>query len=316
MLIYNKYMKKILLFGSATADITLHIDHLPSLEEDLNPSDQKISLGGCASNVAMMMKLSEVPFTLAVPVGKGLYGDFVRKQLQERNIPVWKESEEENGSCTCLVTPDGSRTFLAVHGGEYHYQKQWLESLHPQEYSMVYICGIDLEEPCNGCLIDWLEQSHLPICFACGPRIAYLQQERLERIMSLHPIIHCNAKEAEILLKRIQLPVSNIQKNARMLAADTENLVVITDGERGCVACNDGEIISIPSFPLKAMDGTGAGDGHIGTVRACLYKGFSLKRALTIANIVSAAIVQVEGPALTQQQYEKLIPSFPKEEDN
>ena len=115
-------MKKILLFGSATADITLQIDHLPSSEEDLNPTHQKITLGGCACNVAMMMKLSDVPFTLAVPVGKGLYGDFVSRQLQERNIPIWKESEEENGSCTCLVTPDGNRTFLAVHGGEYHYQ--------------------------------------------------------------------------------------------------------------------------------------------------------------------------------------------------
>ena len=315
MLIYNGTMKKILLFGSATADITLQIDHLPSSEEDLNPTHQKITLGGCACNVAMMMKLSDVPFTLAVPVGKGLYGDFVSRQLQERNIPIWKESEEENGSCTCLVTPDGNRTFLAVHGGEYHYQKKWLESLHPEDYSMVYICGIDLEEPCNDCLIDWLQQAHLPICFACGPRIAHLQQDRLERVMALHPIIHCNAKEAEILLKRIQLPISNITKNARMLSADTENLVVITDGDRGCVACNDGEIISIPSFPVRAIDGTGAGDGHIGTILSCLYKGYSLKRALSIASAVSAAIVQVEGPVLSRQQYEKLLPSFAKEED-
>lgn len=77
-------MKKILLFGSATADITLNIDHLPSLEEDLNPSHQTITLGGCACNAAMMLKLSEVPFTLAVPVGTGLFGDFVRTQLLKK----------------------------------------------------------------------------------------------------------------------------------------------------------------------------------------------------------------------------------------
>ena len=308
-------MKKILLFGSATADITLNIDHLPSLEEDLNPSHQTITLGGCACNAAMMLKLSEVPFTLAVPVGTGLFGDFVRTQLQKRSIPIWKESEEENGSCTCLVTPDGSRTFLAVHGGEYHYRPKWLESLHPEDYSMVYICGIDLEEPCNDCLIDWLEQAHLPVCFACGPRIKALQQDRLERIMALHPIIHCNAEEAEILLGRIQLPVSTILKNARMLSADTDNLVVITDGERGCVACNDDETLSIPSFPVKPVDGTGAGDSHIGPILACLYKGYSLKRSLSIASIVSAAVIQRPGAVLSRQEYEKLIPSFPQEEE-
>ena len=73
--------------------------------------------------------------------------------------------------------------------------------------------------------------------------------------------------------------------------------------------------LSIPSFPVRAIDGTGAGDGHIGTILSCLYKGYSLKRALSIASAVSAAIVQVEGPVLSRQQYEKLLPSFAKEED-
>ena len=133
--------------------------------------------------------------------------------------------------------------------------------------------------------------------------------------MALHPIIHCNAEEAEILLGRIQLPVSTILKNARMLSADTDNLVVITDGERGCVACNDDETLSIPSFPVKPVDGTGAGDSHIGTILACLYKGYSLKRSLSIASIVSAAVIQRPGAVLSRQEYEKLIPSFPQEEE-
>lgn len=308
-------MKKLLLFGSATADVTLRISHLPGAEEDINPTSQTVSLGGCACNVSWMMELFNVPYTLAVPVGKGIYGDFVRKQLASRNVRVWKESEETNGSCTCLVTDDGNRTFIAMHGGEYHYKREWLDSLNPDDYGMVYVCGIDLEEEVNSCIIDWLEETHLPVCFAAGPRIEHLQKDRLERLMALQPILHLNHREAQVLLSRIQLPTGTIRNDARMLEAETHNIVIITDGARGCVACNDDEYMEIPSYPVRQIDGTGAGDSHIGTVLSCLWKGESLKTALETATIVASQVIQVEGPILPKEAYRKLIPSFPKENE-
>lgn len=308
-------MKKILLFGSATADVTLRIDHLPTTEDDINPTSQKVSLGGCASNVSWMLKLFEVPYTFAAPVGKGLYGDFVRKELAKRNVPVWKESEEKNGSCTCLVTDDGNRTFLAVHGAEYHYRREWLDSLDPDDYQMVYVCGLDLEEEVNDCVIDWLETSGLPVCFAAGPRIAHLQEDRIQRLIALQPILHLNHREAQTLLKRINLPVSDIRHDAKMLAADTHNLVIITQGEKGCVVCNDDEYIEVPSFPVRQIDGTGAGDSHIGTVLACLSLGKSLQNTLQTASIVASGVIQEEGPVLSEKCFAALKPSFPREQE-
>ena len=41
-------MKKVLLIGSATTDVTMEIDHLPGIEDDINPKSQILSLGGCA----------------------------------------------------------------------------------------------------------------------------------------------------------------------------------------------------------------------------------------------------------------------------
>ena len=105
-------MKKVLLIGSATTDVTMEIDHLPGIEDDINPKSQILSLGGCACNVAWVLNHFGVPFTLASPVGKGLYGDFVRNELNKRNISVWKESKEVNGSCICLITKDGNRTYV------------------------------------------------------------------------------------------------------------------------------------------------------------------------------------------------------------
>lgn len=304
-------MKKILIFGSATADIALRIKNLPSMEEDINPEGQTISLGGCACNVSAILNMFHVRNTLAVPVGKGIYGDFVRKELAKRNIPVWKESSEINGSCTCLVTDDGNRTFLAVHGAEYHYRSEWLDSLDPDDYQMVYICGIDMEEDTNVCIIDWLEKHRIPVCFACGPRIASLQKERLERIMNLHPILHLNAREAGILLERTGKPVGNIRENVQTLSQLVQNLTIITDGSKGCVASDEDCLLEIPSFPVRQKDGTGAGDSHIGTTLACLTLGKDLRTSLETAAIIAAEVVQTEGPVLSQSQFEKLKYSFP-----
>lgn len=305
-------MKKILIFGSAVADIALKVDHLPTLEDDINPTSQTISLGGCACNVSSMLSLFHVPFTLAVPVGKGIYGDFVRKELNKRNIPVWKESDELNGSCTCLITDDGNRTFLAMHGAEYHYHKEWLEELDPQEYGMAYICGIDMEEEANKCVIEWLQKSHIPVCFACGPRISHFPLDKLEMILSMNPVLHLNAHEAEELLCLLEKPHSDPQTDIRTLAKTVNNLIIITLGSKGCIACNDGETYSIPAFPVKQIDGTGAGDSHIGTVLACLSLGYSLKATLETASIVSSEVVQLIGPVLPKDIFEKIKHSFPQ----
>lgn len=305
-------MKKILIFGSAVADIALRVDHLPTLEDDINPESQTISLGGCACNVSSMLSLFHVPFTLAVPTGKGIYGDFVRKELSKRNIPVWKESDEVNGSCTCLITDDGNRTFLSMHGAEYHYRKEWLDTLNPEDYSMVYICGIDMEEEVNICVLEWLQKANIPVCFACGPRITHLPKERIDMILDMNPILHLNSHEAEQLLNILGKPHKDALTDSRTLSEVADNLVIITKGAEGCVACNDGEIFEVPSFPVKQIDGTGAGDSHIGTILACLFLGRDLKTTLETASVVSSEVVQIMGPVLSEERFEKIRHSFPE----
>ena len=55
--------KKILVIGSTCVDIIIQIDHLPRTEEDIHPTGQSLSLGGCAYNVANMIRLFNAPLT-------------------------------------------------------------------------------------------------------------------------------------------------------------------------------------------------------------------------------------------------------------
>lgn len=288
-------MKKVLLIGSTTVDITMDIDHLPDIEDDINPKSQLLSVGGCAFNAAWILRHFNVPFTLASPVGQGIYADFIRNEFRSKGIDIWKESSEINGSCICLVTNDGNRTFLAYHGAEYHFRKEWFDDIRPEDYSLCYVSGIDIEEEVNGCIIDFLEESKLPFVFACGPRIKFLNKDRLNRLMNLNPILHLNKREARCLTDNDDLLDGLYSLN--------HNIVIITDGANGTMAYDGKDKIMISALKAEQIDGTGAGDSHIGTIMACLMLNNNLTEAVKKANEVASKVIGVKGAILPEELF-------------
>ena len=105
-------------------------------------------------------------------IGTGIYADFVRQQLAQRHhAPFFPDSEEANGCCYCFVEDDGERTFLALHGAEYHFKKSWFDLLEKEDIDTVYICGLEIEEESGTYIIDYLKaHPDMTIYFACGPR--------------------------------------------------------------------------------------------------------------------------------------------------
>ena len=78
--------KKILIIGSTCVDIIINVDHLPKTEEDIHPFSQSMALGGCAYNAANIIRQFGAPHTFISPVGTGVYGDYVRKELKQKGF--------------------------------------------------------------------------------------------------------------------------------------------------------------------------------------------------------------------------------------
>jgi ribokinase len=64
--------------------------------------------------------------------------------------------------------------------------------------------------------------------------------------------------------------------------------VVITLGERGCLAAGPDRIELIPAFRVQAVDTTGAGDAFIGSLAVFLSEGLPEEEALPRANLYAA----------------------------
>lgn len=290
-------MKQALIIGSTCVDVIINIDHLPVTEENIRPTSQSMALGGCAYNVAYIMRLLGASHTFISPVGGGTYGDYVAKQLKQLGVPVAvRVPEKENGCCYCLVEAGGERTFMSYHGVEYTFQKSWMEPYNADNYGLTYICGLEIEEPTGINLIEYLEaHPQLEVCYAPGPRGVLIEKSKTRRMMALKPILHINEQEALDLSG-----CASYQEAADCLHSVTDNTVIITLGGQGTYCLEKtGDSYLVPSSPAEhVVDTIGAGDSHIGTIIACLTKDMPLKDSIAYANRVAAAVVGVKGSSL------------------
>ena len=110
-------MKSALIIGSSVCDVHIYVKQLPQLCGDENIISQNMAMGGCAWNVASIFRQTKLPYTLFSPIGKGIYGEFVKTHFQKNQIPILIETNQKNGCCYCIIDQQGERTFLCEHGG-------------------------------------------------------------------------------------------------------------------------------------------------------------------------------------------------------
>lgn len=293
-------MKKCLIIGSTVCDVMIYIDKLPLSQKDIHLKNQLISVGGCAFNVVNVLHNLDIPYTFISPVGKGIYGEIVSNKLFEKGIKSDIRVDEENGCCYCLIEQNGDRTFMSYHKAEYRFQSKWLDKYNLNDYSYIYICGLEVEDVDGEELVKSLERFSGQIVFAPGPRVQKINKELINKIFSYKPIVHLNSDELIELVG-----IKNIEDAIINLFNKTNNTVITTLGRDGAV-CFDGEFKYVLGYEANVIDTVGAGDSHVGAIISCMYKNKNLEFSLDFANYLSSKIVEVKGIELPLEIYKNL----------
>ena len=293
-------MSKALVIGSTVCDVMVYLDQLPSREGDAHIHEQTWSLGGCAFNVTSVLHALGQNVDFISPVGTGVYGDFVKAELERLGIQTPISVTGANGCCYCFIESDGERTFLSDHGVEYGFQKEWLQSLGQKRYDFIYLCGLEVEEPTGMELIQSISKLEGQVIFAPGPRGLLIPKDRLEAIYDQHPILHVNEVEALEFsgCKEIHQAVEGLYQR-------TGKLVIVTLGEKGAIAY-DGNWYKAAGIPTKVLDTVGAGDSHLGAFLAASLQGLDVEDALSFANRLASKVVATKGVHVERHHYHTL----------
>ena len=294
-----------LVIGSTCVDVIIRVPKFPMPGQDVNTDGAKWSLGGTAFNVAKALQKAKSPFVLCSPVGRGVYAEFVEKELKRNKIPLFaKIPSQENGACWCLVNAKNEHAFICAHKAEYLFDRKFYKKIDFKKVDSVYFCGLEMEEKTSEAEIDFLleqkklaaqEGRPLKIFFDPSARVMSIKKSLLKKIWRLNPILHLNQKEAFSITGLDTVPAA-----AAALFKLTKNDIIMTTGKSGSYifegATQKGK--KVPGVKAKVVNTIGCGDAHLGVCVARIKAGDSLADAVLAANKYAARVAETERASL------------------
>lgn len=298
---------KTLVVGAAIVDVMMNIERLPKSGEDVTCSAARSVIGGCAYNVARTLSNMDCECQLCVPVGTGMYGNLIEEQMKKDGYRVLiKDEQQDNGYCLSLVEDDGERSFITVKGLEGCFKPEWFEQIDMDEFDNIYVAGYQVCGESGHVIGNWLEtQKDKNIYFAPGPVIRDIADDVMEQIMSVHPVVHLNDKEAFELARG-----ENLEECLMGIFERNKNLVFVTLGEKGVMYFDGKEMNTVPSVKTSVADTVGAGDSHVAAIIGGRSKGMKTEDSVIYANRVAASIVGIQGPTMDKKEFERKVGGY------
>ena len=233
---------KVMILGGSLVDKTLSLTRMPPVGGDSYAKELHNGVGGCALNVAHILRQLELPHAIKVPIGVGLNAAFIEAQLKadgyndEDFIKPYEYGDpkaQDCGVCNCFVDAAGERTFIVVPGIENHMEPGWLKDAPIEECDLIYLSGFDLTENNGMVYLEEIAARKRPDCavyFDAGARVDFITYEARALLYKLKPILHLNLLELELLTG-----TKHLVKGMAELTSKTPCPVILTLAHHGCL---------------------------------------------------------------------------------
>lgn len=286
--------------GVLVADLFANpVRRLPEPGELTTTSGFAMSVGGCAANTAVALRILGREVSLAGKVGTDLFGDFVISELMRRGIGVGqiRRTPARPTSRTMVFNVEGEdRRYLHCIGANAELTLTDIDPSILNDAQVLYLGG-------------YLALPSLPpkdaaklFCDAKRRGITtvldvVMPAERKFGIEDIAPVLRYtdyflpNEDEAG----RLTGAKSALVQAKCLSEINPECAVVITRGPRGSVAMRRNRTIETPPFRMDAVDESGAGDAFVAGLITSLFEGWDLERALLFASAIGGSCTRALG---------------------
>ncbi|WP_192458372.1 PfkB family carbohydrate kinase [Musicola keenii] len=286
--------RPVVVIGAAVGDIVLGLARLPHSGEDLEAENRGSQIGGCAFNVARVLRRLEVPVINGMTVGNGVWGQQVEETMQTLEMTVLlRHSHMDNGWCLALVEPNGERTFISVPGCEGIWSDELLANVVPPANALIYASGYELVGEAGAPLRRWLLAHPQQKLIDLGPRLADIPADFIPALQGSDTLLTLNRDETRYLCGAGE-PAAQAARYAEQWGL---TLICHLDQDGAWICPPDGAPRHLAAYPATVADTIGAGDAHCGGLLAGLSAGWMLDGAVDLANRVAAFVVENTGAA-------------------
>jgi ribokinase len=273
--------------GSANVDLTTFNDVFPQPGETIFGKKFDLGFGGKGANQAVAARLCGAHVGMVAKVGSDLFGPATIKNFDSLGIDATHVRIAEgvsSGVAPIFVEPNGQNRIIVMKGANDMLSPEDVDAAAPM-LSKADAIILQFEIP--------LRTVYHTVKFAvtngirCIVNPAPAQPVDFKELGSADYFIP-NESEAEAITGMPAQSVDEAKKCAEFLLRQGMRRVVITLGERGSLVAEPDRVELIPSFNVKSVDTTGAGDAFIGSFAVFLSEGLPEEEALPRANLYAA----------------------------
>jgi ribokinase len=290
----KKMKPKIVVIGSVNTDMIIRTARLPKHGETVLGDNFIQSRGGKGANQAVAAARLGADVTFVARLGRDHFGqdaiDAYEKEGINTKYIVWDE-EASTGVALIMIDKEGEDIICVAPGANGKLSPEDVSNAEEAIKSTNCVL-LQLEIPMKTVefAIKLASKYHVRVVLNPAP-MAMLSEDLLERVDVLTP----NETEAAML-------TGNNVSHPRDLAFIVKTKfnvknVIVTMGKEGAAISSEQNpgVIEVPSYPVEAVDATGAGDAFNGGLAVALAQGNNLENAVRYANAVGALATTSES---------------------
>lgn len=294
---------RVFVAGSANIDLVASVPRLPVPGETVLAGAFQTLPGGKGANQAVAAARAGSPVTFFGCVGDDPFADKLTAVLAEAGIDLTFLERSPLPTGAALISVDAAgQNQIAIFPGA-NAALRFRDEFRQAASGDVLLCQ-------NECPLDVIV-IYLKAARRQGVRTvlnAAPVVELPDGLLSEVDVLVVNEEEAaQYCLLNGAVPVhGSAEELAKALQVRSEQIVVVTLGERGLVALVDERLISVPGHKVKAVDTTGAGDCFCGYLASCLASGKTIEDSLALANAAAALAVQRPGASVAMPRRDEV----------
>ena len=287
-------MSRIVVVGSSNTDMVVKTERFPEPGETIIGGDFFMFPGGKGANQAVAAARAGGEVTFICAVGDDVFGQNALDGYRDEGIDVTSAKvikDAASGVALITVNAHGENEIVVASGTNAKLSQIYIsEVVEKMKKDALFLTQLETPLDTTAYLARHCKLTNQQLIINPAPA-QELSDEILEGLFLITP----NETESKILTGIAVEDDASMREAAKALISKGVQNVIITLGSKGAFFMNAEEQFLVPSFSVKAVDTTAAGDVFNGVLTVCLSKNKNWKESITFANRAAALSVTKMG---------------------
>ncbi len=270
-------MADIIVIGSLNADLVVRTPHFPRPGETIRGDDLATIAGGKGANQAVAAARLGAAVAMVGCVGVDGFGTTLIENLRQNKVDathVRRDGSAATGTAIIVVDSHGENSIVLSPGAN---GKMRSHDIEPAALAGAKLLLLQFEIPMDTVVYSARLARAKKMRVVLNPAPA---SDVPDELLKMADYVVPNQTELALLSGKKITDRDSLEEAARSLLARGAKNVIVTLGEKGALIASRLSRKYVPSFRVKPVDTTGAGDAFIGGMAVALLGRKSLEDAV------------------------------------